>query len=130
MSHVERYLKTRERPPFAKGVKEAVKAKDTPLGFTNPSCCFCGAGVFDNEFAIHHEVPWVVIKEWLLKDYDFQVATEDQKLQAILDAYNYIANLRAAHRVCNSADGNRAREYEAHKRHVDRVDVNGEWWHR
>lgn len=70
MTHVSCYLDERKRvrPSFAPGVREAVITRDTPLGFTNPSCFFCKAAVMPKETAIHHEEPWVRLYDRLLKD--------------------------------------------------------------
>ncbi len=105
-----------------------MKAKDTPLGFLQPSCFFCQATVTDSEFAIHHEVPWCVIKEFLANDYDFQIADEAARLEAIAYVYNYLDNLRAAHKECNSSDGYMWRDREAWRRHERRMKEEPERW--
>jgi hypothetical protein len=118
----------RERPAFAAGVKRQVRERDTPLGFTNPSCYFCKATVLDDELAMHHEVGWAVIKEYLLNDYDFLIADEDAQAEAIEEQFNYLSNLHAAHRPCNAADGFAWRDREAWRRHEQRVKSEPERW--
>jgi hypothetical protein len=128
MTPLEKILVGPARPAYAPGIKQAVKEKDTPLGFSQPSCFFCKATVTESEFAIHHEVPWCIIKEWLVNDYDFQISDGAAPLEAIAYAYNYVENPRAAHRECNSADGYIWRDREAARRHEQRVKANPEQW--
>jgi len=61
-------------------------------------------------------------------DYDFQIAEDIEQLEAIEEAYNYLPNLRASHRTCNSADGYAWRDREAARRHEQRVKANPEQW--
>lgn len=128
MTPLENILTGSTRPAYAPGVKQAVKAKDAPLGFAQPSCFFCQATVTASEFAIHQEVPWCIIKEWLVNDHDFQIADEDMRLESLAYVYNYLDNLRAAHKQCNSADGYVWRDREARRRHEQRMKVNPEQW--
>lgn len=118
MTHALRYLedKARERPSYPAGTRRAVQERDTQLGFEHPACFFCKATVLPDEFAIHHEVPWSILKEYLTNDYDFQSADEDMKAEAISYVFSYLDNLHSAHRACNAADGYKWREREAAKR--------------
>lgn len=130
MTPSERYLQatSRERPSYPAGTRQAVAERDTPLGFEHPSCYFCKATVLPDEFAIHHEVPWVMIKEYLVNDFDFQASTPEEKAEAINYVYGYLDNLRAAHRACNAADGFKWRDREAWRRHEKRLKEEPDIW--
>lgn len=93
------------RPPYPAGTKERVKEKGRPPGFETVSYCFCGATVTAEEFAIHHELPWVVIQEFALRDPEMEALTPEERAEAMAHLHGYEDNLLPTHRGCNSSDG-------------------------
>lgn len=116
------------RPAYLPGTREAVVARDTPCGCALPDCYFCRAGVEARDLVLHHEYGYLLILERLYNDYDFLIAPPEVQAEVIREEYSRVENLHAAHRSCNSADGNVWKEYESWKRQERRMKENPEFW--